>query len=324
MFKKNRKKILHANTGANLLEVVVALGLVGVILIVFSSTLIGFKLANESNNRNKASAIAEAALDALRALNASEITDQTNGSFLGLILNQGNWEVSASSTAPSTANILTEKNSSPVTADTSGLLLISPKSLATSTVEASLSWTPENSASGTAKLGFLMRGRDLTHGYYYSISPTAIALELMDDGASTTLFTQAGSYAPGTWHKLKAMIDGSSFSLYYNDLLLGAASNSTFSEGELAIFAQYALISVDNLTMSGDAAASWNFDSDAQRSIPVALRRDGLGGLPRGRGVLTIEDAFTGNTDLKKATVKIFWSAAQGEKSLEASTLIKK
>lgn len=321
--RQSRVRDFKPNSGLSLLEVVVSLALLSTIIVVFSSALFSFKLANEAKNRNRAATLAEASLDALRALPSSLIVDQINGSFLGVLIGQGKWEVATSSVAVSAPNILKEVKSSSISKDVSGLLPLTPKNTATSTIEASIYWVPENSASGTAKIGFIINGRDLTHGYFYSIDPDSIQFEKLDN-AITSLFSQSGSYGQSIWHKLKVVIYPGSFSLYYNNLLIGNVTDSTFIEGEIALFGEYALISADNISLSGDASASWNFDSDEIGALPSGLRRFGFDELPQGRGTLTIEDAYSGNSDLKKATARVYWTTPQGEKNVEASTLIAK
>ncbi len=321
--KKNKFNASAFHTGANLLEVVIALVLLGVIIAAFGTIFLAFRLANEASYRNMASAIAEAGLDALRSADPAIISNQTDSPFLGTLINHGAWSVFATSTAPSGSQALIETSSSPTSGNISGLLLLNSKSVATSTVEAYVLWAPENSASGTAKAGILIRNTDTTHGYFYSIGPESIELEKRNGGTKTTLFSQSGSYSQGVWHKLKIIASGTNFSLYYNDLLIGSASDTIFTEGDLAIFSEYALLGADSITISGDINQNWNFDSDTAGSLPKNLKRLGFGDIPRGRGTLTISDAYPGYTDLKKATIKVYWLSPQGEKNVEATTLLK-
>lgn len=309
--------------GASLLEVVIAIVLLEVIIVIFGTILLAFRLANEAHYRNQASTIAEAGLDALRAANPTTISDQVDSPFLGTILNHGAWSIAATSSAPSGSNILQEKFSSPPSGDISGLLLLNSQPAATSTVLASLLWTPENSASGTAKVGILIRGIDATHGYFYSIGPENIILEKRDGATLTTLFSQSGTHAPGAWHKLKIAASGTTFSFYYNDILMGTASDAAFGEGDVALFSEYALIKTDSISASGDLSASWDFDSAVAGTLPEDLERLGFGDIPKGRGTLTIEDAYPGDTGLKKATIKVFWLSPGGEKNIETATLLK-
>lgn len=317
------KKQPRLRAGASLLEVVIALALLGVTITVFGTILLALRLANEANYRNRASAIAEAGLDALRSVEPSIISDQTDSPFLGTIINHGSWSVFATSTAPSGAKALREDLSSPASGAISGLLLLNSKSVATSTVEAYVLWTPENAASGTAKTGVFIRGTDATHGYFYSIGPANILFEKRNGGTNTVLFSQSGSYSPGAWHKIKISASQNNFSLYYNDILIGSASDTAFTLGDIALFSEYALLSADSITISGDINSAWNFDADAGGTLPENLKGLGFGDIPKGRGTLTIEDAYAGAAGLKKATIKVYWFSPQGEKNVETSTLIK-
>lgn len=321
---KKFKITMRFRAGATLIEIAIAIVLLGVIIVVFGSVFITFRLANEANYRNRASALAETSLDALRSAPSSLINDQTNAPFLGTLINQGVWSVFATSSAPSGTKVLKETSSSPVSGSISGLLVLSSKTVATSTVEARLLWTPENQASGTTKAGILVRGSDATHGYFYSIGPEGIIFEKRNNGTNTTLFSQSGSHSPGTWYKLKLIASAASFSLYYNDVLIGSASDTTFTDGDIALFSEYALISADSISISGDISSSWTFDSDSAGTLPGNLKRLGFGDIPKGRGTLTIENAYEGITDFKKAAVRVYWFSPQGEKSVEAATLLKK
>ena len=110
------KKQASWRAGASLLEVVIALALLGVIITVFGTVLFALRLAYEAHYRNRASAIAEAGLDALRSANPAIISDQTNSPFLGTIINHGSWSVFATSTAPSGTKAIREAASSPASA----------------------------------------------------------------------------------------------------------------------------------------------------------------------------------------------------------------
>lgn len=315
----------HFRAGVTLIELVVAIALIGVLVIVFGGALAGFRLLNETKNRYRAAALAETALDALRSLPSASIADQADMPFLGVLVNAGNFEVFAAPSAPSAPNILREFRSSPSSLNVSGLLLLTPKVAATTTLEAKLQWVPDLSATGTPRVGMILAGVDLAHGYFYTIDPDSIQFELHNGATTTALFATAGSYASGTWYTLKASVDGAgNFSLYLNGLQIGSVSDTTFGTGEVALIGESATILADDIILSGDTNGSWNFDGDPTGALPGSLRRNGFGDLPKGRGTLTISDAFAGNSTLKKATVRVYWAGAQEEKKLEASTFINK
>jgi len=319
------RSLKHFRAGVTLIELVVAIALIGVLVIVFVSALFGFRLLNETKNRYRAIALSETALDALRALPGTSIDDQTDMPFLGVLVNAGNFEVSAAPNAPSAPNILREFSSSPASLNVSGLLLLTPKVAATTTVEAKLQWVPDSSASGTPRVGMMLRGTDLTHGYFYTVDPNSIQFELRNGATTTALFAAAGSYASSTWYTLKASVDGAgNFSLYLNGLPISTVTDTAFSTGEAALIGESALINADDIILSGDTSDSWNFDGEEVGALPSSLRRAGFGDLPKGRGTLTISNAFVGNSTLKKATVRVYWAGTQEEKKVEASTFINK
>jgi prepilin-type N-terminal cleavage/methylation domain-containing protein len=319
------RSLKHFRAGVTLIELVVAIALVGVLVIVFASALAGFRLLNETKNRYRATALSETALDALRALPSASIADQADMPFLGVLVNAGNFEVSTSPGAPSAPNILHEFRSSPPSLNVSGLLLLTPRVAATTTIEAKLQWAPDLSATGTPRVGMMLRGVDLAHGYFYTIDPNSIQFELRNGAKTTALFSTAGSYASSTWYTLKASVDGGgNFSLYLNGLQISTVTDTTFATGEVALIGESALINADDIILSGDTSGSWNFDGDPIGALPGTLRRNGFGDLPKGRGTLTISDAFAGNSTLKKATVRVYWEGKQEEKKLETSTFINK
>ncbi|MBI2099110.1 hypothetical protein HYT45_01705 [Candidatus Uhrbacteria bacterium] len=310
--------------GATLIELVVAIALVGVMVIAFAGTLSGVRFFNESKIRYAASILTEKALDALRAIDPNLISDQAAGPFLGVLINHGVWKISATGAAPSSPNILAEQSSSPSSFDVSGILVLSSRIADDVTAETKIKWSPDPSATGTPRVGFILRGRDAGNGYFFSIEPTLVSLEKRTAGIKTSLASSSRAFSADTWYTIKAAMTGNTILIYVDGAPVGSASDSAFTAGEIALFAENALLGADNVTLTGDLVYVWNFDAGPVGSLPANLQRVGFGNLPQGRGTLTVENAFSGINDFKKATARVYWTAADEEKSVEAVTFIQK
>jgi len=115
--------------------------------------------------------------------------------------------------------------------------------------------------SGLDRYGLMVRTPDLNSGYLIGFSCDGRwAVRLWDGEKFQTLrdWTSSSHIKSGSnqTNRLGILADGSSFSIYANDILLGEVSNSTYSEGRYGVFV--ASSATNNFTVRVDSISYWS------------------------------------------------------------------
>ena len=79
----------------------------------------------------------------------------------------------------------------------------------------------------------------------------------------------------------------------------------------------------DDVSVTAGSTTAWNFDADADGTVPVDWQRMSYADLPGGTGTVTISNYF-GNADVKEAVVTITWTDAGQTRTAGGRTIISK
>ncbi len=302
--------------------------------------------------RSKAAALADEEMNALRRLDFSLLTDQTNGAFKNVFYNAGAWNVGTDNADIGAATnqhvgpgVLTAAGASGFGADSvSGRLLLPAGVYGDVALEAK--WKVISPATDWS-IGFVIRARDKDNGYRLRVaeankdldSGTAgvqnILLEKLVSGTATKLSPALNAtLTTGTWLTLKLTATGSSFTITLNGTDLATVSDSAFTTGAAALLAWAgAQVEVDDVkTVAAGCASSTCWDFEALTALPASWIRLGINDLPDAtattlddNGLLTIAAyPSVSSTNLKQATVTVNWLSKGVTESYTTTSLIGK
>lgn len=317
--------------GFTLTEVVVTIGLVAVLLAVYSITLSSAVFMRRSQYYAQAANFIQEELDSLRGLTYPELINRTNGNFLGVTLKHGAWLVKTDATDGQGRRIRLETAASPAIIDETGLLPLPGNYRGDFTFSAKIK--VNNSSPSGWGAGLAFRYRDAENYYRFRFSAGGNALDRIYHGAAVTVWsdnnTCTTSIPSGTcwnWQTLEVVASGDGFTLKRNGALLNGGvpvSDATLTVGDLAIISKSgAKVSADDVSVTEGSTTSWNFEADALDACPADWQRLSFYDLPSGIGTLTIANYLTEPT-MKQATVTIGWTGAgEQAKTVSGTTVI--
>lgn len=331
----------HFHSGTTLLDTVLALFVLGFMVILVGT----FAAARETNQRTlyraQAAALADEQLNALRRLDVTSLTNQTDGAFKNALYNSGAWSVathaSAGHSAPNTV-VLARSSIS----NTSGRLLFPAGRYGNATFEAKMYLV--NDSPANAAFGYLFRMTDSANGYRLRFARTGIDLDLntgatqnvmlekLINGTATRIDSRAATIAVDTWYTIRATTNGSDISLYLNGTQLGSGpfTDASHATGAAALLGwNGAHLLVDDVQTITTSTSNWNFDSSTD--LPAAWIRFGLNDLPDNtptvfddNGTLTLSTfpVGSGTSSLKQATITIRWLSRNNLQTYTVSGLL--
>ena len=348
----NRDKVSQPRSGFTLLDTVLSLFLLGTMILMFGS-LIGVRDVNRSvTQRAQAAALAEEQFNALRRVDISTLSAQTNGSFKNVFYNAGNWTIgsdSADSGSHSVSNVLTIPGSTGFSGAPSGRLLFPAGQYTDATLEAK--WKVLSDSPAGWAIGYVFRAADGRNMYRVRLAATStdlatgiggvqnLVIEKIVDGATPTILDSKinAPISLDTWTTVKLVIDetqGTKFqvSIGGTQQNIATITDTTFTSGSAALLAWGgAHLEVDDAkTIVGATTTTWNFEGSSD--LPSAWVRLGLNGLPDStptvfddNGLLTLAPYPNANSsNLLKATIVVQWKTNQGSRSYTATGLIGK
>lgn len=286
--------------GLTLLEVVIALALVGVLVMTFAVSLHAAVAARRIKHRSIAAALADEQLSVLRTFDPASVAARTNGALHGVLYQQGTWQVAEVAGAPSGTKGL--RGSGPGTGVTA--VLPFPKN-AYGDLSVSSTFKVEAGSPANWRSGFLFRASDLENGYRAYLTATSLVLERVSGGIVTTLHSDIRSIAADTWQTLEVVAAGPSIELRLNGATAATVSDDAFASGKAALFAREgASVVHDDIALAGDA---WDFEGEAAGDVPSGWERFGLSDLPgNATSTLTVSSLY-GDDGFKRYSVTVRW-----------------
>lgn len=306
--------------GFTLAEVLVTIGLAAVLLTVYSVMLTSTIFLRRSQFNAQASSLLQEELDSLRALPFSELLDRTDGNFLGIILNRGDWSV-IGPTGDGQNNRLRLETAASELYDESGLVALPANWQTDFTFSAKIK--PLSSSPGGWGTGLVLRYRDAENHYRFRFTSGGLAFDKVQYGTVSTLWTSSATMNTDTWYTLEVVASADSFTLKKDGSTIGTVNDATFTIGEqgLASF-DGAMVEFDDVSLTVDAATTeWNFEVNDTGTYPEDWRRIGWPDLPGGNGTLTIAD-YESESTLKQVTATISWEESGRTRTVTGSTVI--
>ena len=307
--------------GFTLLETLVAIGLMAVIIVIFTAVMSMNVLLKSGNHGLQAAEFVQEEIDTLRSLPYSELLNRTNGKFLGISFNRGPWQVEASANAPSAPNVLAlETAQSSVNGET-GIIML-PGNYRSDFVMSAAVKVLSGSPSGWSA-GLAFRYRDPENYYRLRFSSGGVALDSVIHGTVTTIASFSSTYSTGTWYTLQVSASGSNITCKVNGSTVFSATQGDLIQGNLALYSQNgALVRFDDVSVTENSVTStWNFDGDPVGDPSITWQRLSYLDLPKGTGTLTLSD-YLGDSTIKQAVVTVTWQEGNTTRTASGSTLI--
>lgn len=341
-----------------MIDAILSLSMVTIIILIYAGLVSVHDLNRRVIFRAQAAAIADEEVNAIKRLDVSTLTDQTNGAFINVLYNAGNWGLTTDSAnldgssnpcPPPTsglhcgANVLQLSGSTGISG-TSGRFLFPAGAYGDATLQAS--WKVFSDSPAGWGVGFLFRTQDNSNTYRLRVAATGtdldpgtsgtqnFVLDKIVGGTSAVIFSKASvTFSTNTWNSLKVVLVGSSIKTYVNGNQQdsGALTDTAFTTGPAALLGWAGVhAEVDDVQTITTATSRWNFEGAAV--LPAAWTRLGLNDLPDGtpktfedNGLLTIAPyPNTNSTTLKKITINIQWKQAGSSASYTTSALVGK
>jgi len=303
------------------MEILVAIGLLAVLLVVYSMMLQGTVLLRASRNYVQAADFIQEELDALRSLKSSDLLARTNGHFLNIPIQRGDWRVMNVNGDGQNQRLVL---SSPPAAvgDETGLVIVPGNYREDFTFSAKVKVDAASPVGFGA--GIVFRYRDSENFYRLRFTSGGLALDKVYQGASTLLQSWGPTYSCSTsWCTLTVIVNGNSITCKKDGTALSpVTTDMTFTTGDLGLMSvNSAIVSFDDVSVTENSTTTdWNFESYAANGTPDEWRRMSYLDLPGGTGTLTIAN-YLGETKMIQATVNITWQDGGRTRSVSGSTV---
>ncbi|HCC22051.1 hypothetical protein A2480_01125 [Candidatus Uhrbacteria bacterium RIFOXYC2_FULL_47_19] len=304
--------VTNSTAGFTLLEALVTIGLVAMLLSIFTALTTAVHYVSYTRFNFQAASFIQEGLESLRIVDFDNLTTRENGRLLGQAFNRGYWTVTNDvlRIAVPESNFINETG-----------LAILPGSYRDDFTFTTQIMVNAGSPIGWGT-GIALRYRDSENHYRFRFTSGGLAFDRVYQGVVQTLWTQGGGYNPGIWYTLEVEATGDQFILKRNGLVLTTVVDATLSSGDLALLSLNEAISdFDNVVILGDEPGSWNFDNDEEGEIPEDWRRFSPFDLPSGNATLTISD-YLNQPDMKQVSMTVSWTEAGRPKTMTGSSII--
>ncbi len=324
MFQIKNLKLKIKNSrwsGFSLIELIVAIALVGVALIAMSATIASFRLRQTSNYRSLAYALAEEEISSIKTIPFGNLTNVSSSTFNGVLYNLGRFTVTANAASSSPPNVYAVTTTGTPVNTITGLRIFPVNSASIVSANFKVRYPANPPANWAA--GILFRASDYKNYYRLTVKSGGLELAKAVNGTVTVLTTYTFTPANDTWYTVGVYANGSNITSYVNGINTGTIIDTSFASGDIALVAQNGLKPLFDdcvLGTEGAASSTWNFDNDPVGSEPVAFKKLGVYDLPNGRDELTIEN-YLGQADFKKITVAVYWKERGVNKGITLTAL---
>lgn len=327
--RRNTEITSHNAEGFTLAEVLITVGLVAILLAVYSAVLASTVFLRRSQYNIQAADFIQEEIDTLRSLPTAELLNRASGAFLGIPFQRGAWTVQTVGDDSQNRRLVLPAAKTAV-GDETGLVVLPGNYRTDFTFTAK--FKADNASPGGWDAALTFRYRDAENFYRLRVNQSGWALDRRKQGALTLVDSGTTAFANNTWYQLRVVASGNSFSLYWGTqnqspltLLKTVTDTTPLLSGDLALMAvDGALLSFDDVSVTENAVTTiWNFEADADNVLPVAWQRLSCLDMPSGACTLTIED-YLSETSMKKITVVVTWNDGGNAKSATGMTVIKK
>lgn len=304
--------------GFTLLETIITVGLMAMILSVYLTVLGSLFFLRRLQFNVQAANYVQEEIETLRSLPFEELLDRTDGRFLGLPVIRGSWGVEYIDAVQGNAMEI-DSAETPVI-DETGLMIVPGNYREDFTYEAKVRVDPSSAAGWGAAIAF--RYRDAENHYRFRITSGGIALDKVEHGTTTNLWTQNTPLSTGTWYTLTVVAAGTDITLSRDGVILTTVSDTTFLTGDLALMTlNGGPVAFDDISVTELTTTAWDFSAYATGAVPTEWQRLSYENLPGGTGTLTIED-YLNSDGIKMITVTVEWLDGLFPKAMTGISLI--
>jgi len=313
-----KKKFLNA--GVSIIEAIVSIFIIGLILSIFSSSLISFGVNQSNKNKALAYNFAEAELEDLKNYPFDSLTERTDAAFVGLAYNFGQQKIVSDAGALSPPQVQSVAPAPSMIGGNVSSIALLPEDYYTD-FTFSAYFKILSSSAADWQTGIVFRYQDIENYYYFSITQNTLKLEKTAAGVTTTLYSGSQTFVFGTWYNLKVAAAGNSLKVYLNDILKTEQSDGTFASGCLgAVGKNSVYYYLDNFHLeSAVQNKDWFFDAGTVNAFPEGFLKLNPTDLPGTSGKLTIENY--GSAEIKKIIIKVVWQERGANQEVQLSTL---
>jgi len=312
--------------GFTLTETIITVGLVAVMLAVYSMTLTSTVFLRRSQYNTLAANYIQEELDTLRTLPFAELLTRTNGNFLGVAFQRGAWAVQNVSGDGQNKRLVMSAAATAI-GDGTGVAILPGNYRTDFTLQAKVK-ADVASPSGWGA-GLVFRYRDPENYYRFRYAAGGNALDKVYHGTVTTLWSNSDTCTTTnpsgtcwTWQTLEVAAAGTSITVKRAGTTLTTLTDTTFTTGDLGIQSKSgALISADDVSVTEGSTTTWNFESDTAGAFPTAWQRLSCFDLPGGNCTLTVAD-YLGVSTMKQVTVTVSWKDGGSTRSSSGTTVI--
>ncbi|MDD5251368.1 MAG: hypothetical protein PHT12_01895 [Patescibacteria group bacterium] len=286
-----------------------------------------FFLRRASANVQAANFIQEE-LDTLHTLPFAELTNRTEGNFLGLPIQRGTWSVADDLTDGQGHRLAITTTAAAIVNET-GLVVVPGNYRDDFTFSAKVK--PGSSSPSGWGVVLAFRYRDAENHYRIRFTAAGYALEKVYHGVKTTLWSNTSSCSTGPggscwdWRTIEVSASNNVITVKMNGSTLTTYTDTSnvFLTGDLVLMSvASAKIAFDDVAVTeASGTTTWNFTADAVGPLPATWQRLSWADLTGGQGLLTIEN-YLSETSMKKATVTIRWTDGDKIRSVSSSTVL--
>lgn len=298
------------------METLATIALAAMLLAVYLTILSGMFFMRKTQYDMQAANLIQEELEVLRALPYAELLNRTDGDFLGIPIQRGDWKVET----VASAKALDIGETQVATIEETGLAIVPGNYREDFTMSAKARVSSSSPAGWGG--GIVFRYRDAENHYRFRFASGGIALDKIYQGTKTTVWSQGETYSEDVWYTLEVIASGDSFTLKRDEVTLTTQTDATFTTGDLGLIAlSGGLTAFDDVSVTEGATTTWDFESDDTGNIPDEWVRRSFADFPGGTGEITIGD-YLDDADIKQVTVTITWKDGLFTKTRTGMTLI--
>ncbi len=331
--KQRNRPFFLPQPGFQILEIIIALGLISTLLIVIISAKKSTQLQQNTYYRTVARQLVVEEYEALRSASYATLTeDRTNQPFMDVAYNAGSWKVDVPgepcSALCSGGNAM---NVSGVSGTNNPSRAVVPAGwLGDGTYD--LHFRPQGESSPDWGAGMYLRYRDDRNYYLLQATAATLAFKRISRGTTVPLWSMNQAFDPDTWYQLKVVANGLVFAISLNGTLLTTIADAIplkdppLNVGQFVLHAENGVVAdFDDVTFTKTAdrlpTLTWNFNgtNEVVGTPAYGWRRIGPGTLPSGTTALTISHYVNGGTtytDLKTVVLTVSWQERNATRSV--------
>lgn len=319
--------------GFQILEIIIALGLISTLLLVILAAKKSTQLQQNTYYHTVARQLIIEEYEALRSTSYAMLTNRTNQPFMDVAYNAGFWRVETPSVpcspAPCSGGNALFVNGVSGTSNPSRAV-VPAGWLGDGTYD--LHFRSRTASSADWKAGMYLRYRDDRNHYLLQATANTLTFQRVSRGVVLPLWSASQAITPETWHQLTIVADGLVFAISLNGTLLTTIADAIsifdppLNVGQFVLNAANGVLAdFDDVRFTNTADAPttlvWNFDGSNETAGTSAYgwRRIGPDTLPSGTTALTISNYVNGGTtytDLKAVAFTVSWQERDATRSV--------